>query len=145
MEKGRRFLRKLFRDPRAMVFGVSVFTFGWVYTGSSEGTPDPYVFVASLLLTSSALILIKRALSNFVAAGLCGYLAVELAFQFWMTPRREEVPTFSFEHFAYFARDLVNIDGAVALFCGLTVLILACSAHTLMRLESGRETAEDDD
>ena len=142
MKEGRRF-RRLFLDPKAVAFGVSVFTFGWVWVGADEWDFHRYIFVAALLLASSVLILIKRAWSNFLAAVLGGYLTVQFAYEFWMSARSAGVPTFSFEHFADFVGGLVKIEGVVALFCGLTVLILACSAHTLTRLESRRETPDD--
>ena len=141
MKRAARFLINPFLDPRAVIFGITVFNFGWVWSRSPEGEFHKYIFMAALLLVSSVLILIRRVWSNFLAAALSGYLPVQFAFEFWMLARRAEVPTFSFRHFTYFVREVVDIGGAVIFFFALTTMILACSVYSVKRLAAERDTS----
>jgi len=137
MNKAKPYLFKLLRDPRALVFGLAVFSFSWICWRAPEWNDYKLIFVAGALLVASTLTLVERVRSNFVAAVLGGYLPVALANEFWMLPRYAEVPFFSLRHLEYFARGFVEADGPVLLFFTLSVFVLACSARTLKRLASG--------
>lgn len=124
------------RDPRAVVFGLAVFGLSWVCLRGPQSDSYKLLFMAAVLLAASGLILVRRVWSNFLAAALGGYLPLATAFEFWVLPRRAEVPAFSLRHFAYFARALAEADGPLILFLILSALTLACSAHALGRLAS---------
>ena len=143
MSKAAGFLSRSFRDPRLAVFGVAVFNFGWVWSGSSEWEFHKYIFMAALLLASSVLILTRRVWSNFLAATLCGYLPVQFAYEFWMHAKSAEAPTFSLAPFANFIKDVVSGGGPVMFFFALTAMILACSAHSMRLLASRRNISND--
>jgi hypothetical protein len=142
MKRAVSFLVNPFLDPRAVIFGVAIFTFGWVWVSSSKWEFHKYIFMAALLLVSSVLIIIKRVWSNILAAAFSGYLPVQLAYEFWMFAK-SEVPIFSFRHFAFFAGILDVVEGAVIFFFALTAMILACSVHTMKCLATRRETSND--
>ena len=143
MRKAAGFLFNPFLDPKAVIFGIAIFNVGWVWSRSPEWEFHKYIFMATLLLVSSVLVLIKRVWSNFSAAVLSGYLPVQFAYEFWMFARSAEVPAFSFNHFAYFVRDVAEVGGAVIFFFALTTMILACSAYSLKHLALGRITSDD--
>lgn len=143
MREAARFLTNPFLDPKAVLFGIAIFNFGWVWSHSPEWEFHKSIFMATLLLISSVLILIRRVWSNFLAAVLSGYLPVQFAYEFWMLARSAEVPVFSFNHLAYFVRDVVDVGGAVMFFFALTAMILACSAYSMNRLATERGTSND--
>ncbi len=88
MRKAARFLFNPFLDPKAVIFGIAIFNFGWVWSRSPEWEFHKYIFMAVLLLVPSVLILIKGVWSNFLAAVLGGYLPVQFAYEFWMLVER---------------------------------------------------------
>jgi hypothetical protein len=124
----------LFRDARAAAFGLAVFMFSWICWREPEWNDYQFMFAAGALLAGSILILVRSVWSNFVAAVLGGYLPMELAYEFWMMPRRAEVPLFSPRHLECFARGFVEAGGPFILSLALSVFIIACSAQTLKRL-----------
>ena len=136
MRMAARSLFKSLRDPRALVFGFSVFLFWWICVRAPEWNDYRLVFMAGALHVASILLLLKRVWSSFVAAVLGGYLPVQLAYAFWMLPRQAEVRFFSRRHFTYFAGGIVEAGGTVFLFLALSAVVLACSAQTLRRLAS---------
>ena len=140
MKRASEFLLNHFLDPRAVIFGVAVFNFGWVWSRPPDGEFYKHVFMAALLLASSVLILIKRVWSNLLAAVLSGYLPVQFAYEFWMLARHAEVPAFSLRHLAVFAGEIVGVGGAVVFFICLSAMILAYSAYSMQRIASGHVT-----
>jgi hypothetical protein len=134
MEKVAGVCADLFRDARAAAFGLAVFMFSWVCWREPEWNDYQLMFAAGALLAGSILTLVGRVWSNFVAAVLGGYLPMELAYEFWMMPRRAEVPLFSPRHLEYFARGFVEAGVPFILCLALSAFIIACSAQTLKRL-----------
>lgn len=137
MNKTKPYLSRLWRDPRALTFGLAVFSFSWICWRAPGWDDYKLLFLSGTLLVASFLTLFKSVRSNFVAAALGGCVPMEIAYMFWMVPQQAEVPFFSLRHLTYFASMLVEADGSVLLFLALSLSVLACSARTLKRLASG--------
>lgn len=137
MNKTKPYLSRLWRDPRALTFGVAVFSFSWICWRAPVWDDYRLLFLSGALLVASFLTLFKSVRGNFAATVLGGCLPMEIAYMFWMVPQQAEVPFFSLRHLTYFVSMIFEADGPVLLFLALSVSVLVCSARTLKRLASG--------
>jgi hypothetical protein len=119
-------------DPKSVIFGVAIFNFVWVWLRSPEWHFHRNIFMATLLIASSLLLLLNKAWSNLLAAILSGYLPIEILWEFWIFAHNAEVPIFSYRHFSFFFNNS-EIDGKVVLFIGLTLMILVQAVFGVMR------------
>lgn len=124
--------KRLFSDPKSMIFGVAVFNLILVWLRSPEWRFHANIFMAVLLLVSSILLLLNSTWSNLIAAILSGYLPITLLWEFWMLARWAEVPVLSYRHFKCFFAN-IQIDSGVLLFLALTLVTLARAVFAVKR------------
>ena len=119
-------------EPKSMIFGVAIFNLIWVWLHSPPWHFHRNIFMATLLMASSLLLLLNQSWSNLLAAILSGYLPIEILWEFWIFAHHAEVPIFSFRHFSFFFNNS-EIDGRVFLFIALTLTILVRAVFAIMR------------
>lgn len=141
MSSRARNLRAPLLSPKAVIFGAATFNLVWVWLRSSEIEFHQYIFMAVLLLASSALILVNRMWSNFLAGAMSGYLPVQFIYEFWMYAKAAEVPIFSYRHISYLFG--FDIRGTVLMFLLLTTAILFSAAHSVVLSKPHRHPSED--
>ncbi|HEV7858304.1 MAG TPA: hypothetical protein VGO91_06710 [Pyrinomonadaceae bacterium] len=125
-------------DPTATIFGITVFTFMWMWTDSEVLSFQVHIFWGPLLLISSVLLIANKEWSNLLAAILCGFLPLIMLREFLTLPHNAEVPMLSYEHFKCFFRQM-QFEGKGLLFIGLNLLILLRGSFALMRMTKARK------
>ncbi len=135
-------LTLLLVDPKSMIFGAAIFNFIWVWLRSPEWHFHRNIFMATLLLIASVLLVLNKSWSNLVAAILSGYLPIGIIGEFWMYAYHAEVPIFSYRHFKYFFGN-IEVGSGVLLFIALTFMILGRAVYSVMHSIPKRITPND--
>jgi hypothetical protein len=124
-----------------MIFGVAIFNFLVMYLQSPVWHFSRNVFIATLLLIASLLLVLNKSWSNLIAAILSGYVPLEIFWEFYMLAYYAELPIFGYRHFIVFFFRNTEIDGRLLLLLALTLMILARSIFAVMRLMPKRTTS----
>lgn len=128
-------------SPRAIIFGLATFQFGWALVPYMRPHESPYynadtsgnLFLIFALLLASVGLLTRGAWGNLLAAALSSPIPLIHGFIFWASASRAEVTFLSGAHLRAWLTDLSDIPSIILMATGLSVAILVTVAVSTLR------------